>query len=234
VTHSAVSYYFDQACNIFVKSRRAGERLMQNVTRYLRDSLQPTVNAQKSAVDRPGNRKFLGFTVSRDGARIKVADKAIEKLKDPIRELTRRTLGHRLSDIMQELKTALTGWKAYFGIAEVMSASAQIRQRGATAVTMLRMETMGQRGLPRVEETRGQRARSLEHKHKRAWSMAPEQYASLESGAACKNVSSNGAARVGKGQGSMRATMVQGIAEYVTRMSGGVGGRGREASSSPD
>jgi len=108
-------------CNILVKSHRAGERLMQNVTRYLRDSLRLTVNAQKSAVDRPRNRKFLGFTVSRDGARIKVADSAIEKLKAKIRELTRRTRGHRLSDIVQELKTALTGWKAYFGIAEVLS-----------------------------------------------------------------------------------------------------------------
>lgn len=108
-------------CNIFVKSKRAGERLMQNVTRTLRDSLRLTVNAQKSAVDRPGNRKFLGFTVTRGDARIKVAPKAIEKLKNTIRELTRRTRGHRLIDIVQELKTALTGWKAYFGIAEVLS-----------------------------------------------------------------------------------------------------------------
>lgn len=117
--HRFVRYADD--CNIFVKSKRAGERLMGSVTRYLRDSLRLTVNAQKSAVDRPRNRKFLGFTVSRDGARIKVADKAIEKLKAAIRELTRRTRGHRLSDIVQELKTALTGWKAYFGIAEVLS-----------------------------------------------------------------------------------------------------------------
>ena len=108
-------------CNIFVKSKRAGERIMQNVTRYLRDSLRLTVNAQKSAVDRLRNRKFLGFTVARGDARIKVAPKAIEKLKTTIRELTRRTRGHRLIDIVQELKTALTGWKNYFGIAEVLS-----------------------------------------------------------------------------------------------------------------
>ena len=108
-------------CNIFVRSKRAGERIMQNVTRYLCNTLRLTVNANKSAVDRPANRKFLGFTVSKRGARIKVADKAIEKLKDTIRELTRRTRGHRLSDIVQKLKTALTGWKAYFGIAEVLS-----------------------------------------------------------------------------------------------------------------
>ena len=108
-------------CNIFVKSKRAGERIMQNGTRYLCNTLRLTVNANKSAVDRPANRKFLGFTVSKRGSKIKVAYKAIEKLKDTIRELTRRTRGYRLSDIVQELKTALTGWKAYFGIAEVMS-----------------------------------------------------------------------------------------------------------------
>ena len=105
---------------------------------------------------------------------------------------------------------------------------------GATAVTMLCMETMGQRGLPRTQETRGQRARGLEHQQERAWPMAIEQNAGTESGTACKNVSSNGAARTGTGQGSMRRTVVQGTAGYVTRMSGGVGGRGREASSYPD
>ena len=64
--------------------------------------------------------------------------------------------------------------------------------------------------------------------------MAIEQNAGTESGTACKNVSSNGAARVGTGQGSMSETVMQGTAGYVTRMSGGVGGRGREASSYPD
>ena len=108
-------------CNIFVKSKRTGESVMNSVTRYLRDSPRLTVNAQKSAVDRPRNRKFLGFTVSRGDARIKVAPKAIDKLKATIRELTCRTRGRRLSDIVQELKTALTGWKSYFGIAEVLS-----------------------------------------------------------------------------------------------------------------
>jgi len=108
-------------CNIFVKSKRTGERVMTSVTRYLRDSLRLTVNAQKSAVDVPRNRKFLGFTVSRGDARIKVAPKAIDKLKATIRELTCRTRGRRLTEIVQELKTALTGWKSYFGVAEVLS-----------------------------------------------------------------------------------------------------------------
>jgi group II intron reverse transcriptase/maturase len=108
-------------CNIFVKSKRTGQRLMNSVTHYLRDSLRLTVNAQKSAVDAPRNRKFLGFTVSRGDARIKVAPAAIDKLKSTIREVTGRTRGRCLLDIVQELKTALTGWKAYFGIAEVLS-----------------------------------------------------------------------------------------------------------------
>jgi hypothetical protein len=99
---------------------------------------------------------------------------------------------------------------------------------------MLRMETMGQCGLPRAQEARGQCARGLEHKQERAWSVAPEQNASSKSGTASKIVSSHGAARVGKGQGSMRSTQCQGTAGYVTRLSGGVGGGGCEAFSYPD
>lgn len=108
-------------CNIFVKSRTAGERVMKSVTRFLEESLRLKVNTRKSAVDRPAKRSFLGFTVSRAGARLKVADKAIEKLKARVRELTRRTRGHRLADVVAELREALLGWKAYFGFAEVLS-----------------------------------------------------------------------------------------------------------------
>lgn len=108
-------------CNIVVTSRRAGERVMASVTRFLEASLRLTVNTRKSAVDRPWNRKFLGFTVSRNHLRLKVADKAIEKLRRDIRALTRRTRGRRLSDIVTELRVALLGWKAYFGVAEVLS-----------------------------------------------------------------------------------------------------------------
>jgi len=108
-------------CNILVKSRRAGERVMASVTRLVSDSLRLTVNPLKSAVDRPWKRKFLGFTVSRNDKRLKVADKAIDKLKDRVRELTRRTRGNRIEVIAAELRESLLGWKAYFGIAEVLS-----------------------------------------------------------------------------------------------------------------
>lgn len=108
-------------CNIAVKSERAGQRVMRSVTRWIEDSLRLTVNTRKSAVDRPWNRKFLGFTLSRRDKNLKVADAAIDKLKDRVRELSRRTRGQSLSQIVAELRTTLLGWKAYFGITEVLS-----------------------------------------------------------------------------------------------------------------
>jgi RNA-directed DNA polymerase len=108
-------------CNIVVGSKTAGERVMASVKRFIEDSLRLTVNARKSAVDHPWNRTFLGFTVTRNRAKLKVADKAIDKLKVRVRELTRRTRGHRLADIVTELREALLGWRAYFGITEVLS-----------------------------------------------------------------------------------------------------------------
>ena len=74
----------------------------------------------KSALDRPINRKFLGFTVSRNGAKLKLADKALDKLKDRVREPTRRTRGTTFAAVVAEPGETLLGWKAYFGIAEVL------------------------------------------------------------------------------------------------------------------
>ena len=108
-------------CNILVRSQRAGQRVMVSVKRFLSDTLRLTVNPLKSAIDRPAKRKFLGFTVSRKDARLKVADQAINKLKVRVRELTRRTRGRRLSDIVAGLRETLLGWKADFDIAEVLS-----------------------------------------------------------------------------------------------------------------
>lgn len=108
-------------CNILVRSKRAGERVMVSMTRFVSDTLRLTVNPLRSAVDRPMNRKFLGFTASSNGARLKVADKALEKLKDRVRQLTRRTRGNTIGQIVAELRETLLGWKAYFGITEVLS-----------------------------------------------------------------------------------------------------------------
>jgi len=107
--------------NILVRRERAGQRVMASVTRFIEDSLRLTVNARKSAVDRPWNRKFLGFRVRRNGTKLKVAEKALDKHKDRVRELTRRTRGQRWDNVVAELRETLLGWKAYFGIAEVLS-----------------------------------------------------------------------------------------------------------------
>ncbi len=107
---------------VFVKSQEAGERVMKSLQHYIGESLRLKVNAHKSAVDRPWKRTFLGFTFSRKrGYRIKVSDKAIKKLKSTVTMLSRRTRGHSLRQIISELRKSLLGWKAYFGIAEVLS-----------------------------------------------------------------------------------------------------------------
>lgn len=95
--------------------------MLASLLRYIGDSLRLKVNTRKSAVDRPWNRTFLGITFSRKGQRIKVSDKAIQKLKAKVRELSRRTRGHSLLRIVAELKKSLLGWKAYFDISEVLS-----------------------------------------------------------------------------------------------------------------
>lgn len=106
---------------IFVKSREAGERVMNSLQRYLGEPLRLKVNTQKSAVDRPWKRTFLGFTFSKRDARIKVADKSLLKLKSTVRLLSRRTRGQSLVQVTAELRKSLLGWKAYFDIAEVLS-----------------------------------------------------------------------------------------------------------------
>ncbi|UTW03918.1 group II intron reverse transcriptase/maturase [Amphritea atlantica] len=115
------SRYADD-CQIFAGSHRAAERIKISVQRYIEYHLRLKVNEDKSAVDRPWKRSFLGFTVSpRRGNRIKVADKALVKLKQRVRELSRRTRGHQLSHVIADLRKYLLGWKAYFGVAEVQS-----------------------------------------------------------------------------------------------------------------
>lgn len=117
--HHFVRYADD--FQIYVGSQKAGERVLASVQCYIGDSLRLKVNTLKSAVDRPWNRTFLGFTFSRRDQRLKVSDKAIRKLKTTTRGLSRRTRGHSFFTIIAELKKSLLGWKAYFDISEVLS-----------------------------------------------------------------------------------------------------------------
>jgi len=105
-------------CNVYVKSRRAGSRVLSSISRYLEDHLKLTVNEAKSAVDRPWRRQFLGFTFSRQLNR-RISEKAIHRFKEKIRAMTSRTLGRRIEAIVTELGAYLKGWKVYFGFTEV-------------------------------------------------------------------------------------------------------------------
>jgi len=105
-------------CNIYVCSRRAGERVMTSVSRFLAKKLRLTVNEAKSAVARPEERKFLGFSIANDGSERRIAPKALGKFKMQIRDMTRRTRGISLPRMIEELAPYLIGWRGYFGFCQ--------------------------------------------------------------------------------------------------------------------
>jgi RNA-directed DNA polymerase len=106
-------------CNIYVKSKEAGQRVMESTKSYLEKHLKLKVNEGKSKVARPGGRKFLGYTVVHGKVRIRIADKAIDKLKDKVREKLQRGKGKSLKRTIKELKPLLKGWINYFKLTEV-------------------------------------------------------------------------------------------------------------------
>jgi group II intron reverse transcriptase/maturase len=106
-------------CNIYVKSTRAGQRVMQSAKRFLEGRLRLTVNDQKSEVGSPSKLKFLGFSLGKDadGAYIKVHPASVKRLKDKIRRITKRNRGIALGHMFLELRRALVGWINYYGVA---------------------------------------------------------------------------------------------------------------------
>jgi RNA-directed DNA polymerase len=106
-------------CNVYVRSRRAGERVMASITQFITTKLKLKVNEQKSAVARPWERKFLGFsfTANREPKR-RIAPKAVLRFKEKVRELTRRTRGVSIEEMAGELSRYLQGWIGYFGKCE--------------------------------------------------------------------------------------------------------------------
>jgi len=106
-------------CNIYVGSRRAGERVMASLSRFLQEQLKLTVNPKKSAVDRPWKRKFLGFSMTAHRkSRIRVAPQAVERFKGDLREKFRQGRGRNLRAFLESLKPKLRGWASYFSVAE--------------------------------------------------------------------------------------------------------------------
>ncbi len=105
-------------CNIYVRSQRAGERVMASVSRYLSTKLRLQVNASKSAVARPAEREFLGFSLSNDGSERRIAPQAVARFKRRVRDLTKRTRGVSLSQLIEPLAQYLIGWRGYFGFCQ--------------------------------------------------------------------------------------------------------------------
>jgi len=107
-------------CNIYVRSREAGERVMKSVTRFLSERLRLKVNAEKSAVGRPWERKFLGYSMTwHKQPRLKVAPESIRRLKAKVRTIFREGRGRSLSQVIKDLNQVLRGWMQYFRLAEV-------------------------------------------------------------------------------------------------------------------
>lgn len=111
-------------CNTYVKTERAGKRVMEATVRYLTEQLKLKVNQQKSAVANPWNRKFLGFTFTqgKEPNRIAVHESRVKRLKDKIRDITKKMRGSKVTESIRKRIMPITrGWANYFGLAEARS-----------------------------------------------------------------------------------------------------------------
>jgi RNA-directed DNA polymerase len=123
--HRFVRYADD--CNIYVRSERAGQRVMSNVTRFLERRLKLKVNAEKSAVAQPQQRKFLGFSFTRDERpRRKLARQTVERFRREVGKRTRASRGRSVEQIVRDLADYLRGGRAYFGFGETRTELAKL------------------------------------------------------------------------------------------------------------
>jgi len=114
-------------CNIYVKSQKAGERVMESVTRFLEKRLRLKVNREKSAVGRPWARKFLGYSMTwHKKPKLKIAPASVQRLKSRIQELLRKGRGQAVRRVIMDLQPLLTGWIQYFKLAEIKSTFEQL------------------------------------------------------------------------------------------------------------
>jgi len=114
--HLFVRYADD--CNIYVKSKRAGERVLSSITNFIESKLKLRVNESKSGVRRCSQVKFLGYTILPDGNK-RIADKSIERFKKKVKSITKRNRGVKFSQVIEDLNAACRGWATYFRKAEV-------------------------------------------------------------------------------------------------------------------
>jgi hypothetical protein len=131
-SHRFVRYADD--CNIYVRNEQAGQRTMESITQFITQKLKLKVNETKSAVARPQQRKFLGFSFT-TGPEVKrrIAPKALDRFKQRIREITGRAKGVSMETTMAELAPYMRGWRSYFGFCEtpgvLVSLTSWVRRR---------------------------------------------------------------------------------------------------------
>ena len=133
--------------NIYVRSRRAGERVMASVSRFLTNRLRLKVKA-KSAVARPEERKFLGFSISNDGSKRRIAPKALDTFKGRVRDMTRRTRGFSLQQSIKELKPYIVGWRGYFGFCQTPRSPHEPRSVDPSKIAFVSLAAMANQAKP--------------------------------------------------------------------------------------
>ena len=107
-------------CNTYVRTRRSAQRVMESITRFLEQKLKLVVNKQKSAVDRPWKRTFLGYGMTHHRTpKLKTGEKAVERIKSKLKELIRKGRGRNLKKVIEEAMPILRGWYNYFKLSEV-------------------------------------------------------------------------------------------------------------------
>ena len=118
--HKFVRYADD--CNIYVKSERAGHRVLESITKYINKKLKLRINQEKTAIDKVHRRNFLGFSFTAGKEHKKrIAPKSIKRFRGKVREITKRKRGKNLKTIIHELSIFLRGWLGYFGHCETPS-----------------------------------------------------------------------------------------------------------------
>ncbi|AIE58888.1 recombinase for Bh,Int [Bacillus methanolicus MGA3] len=118
--HKFVRYADD--CNIYVKTKKAGIRVMNSITNFIEKELKLKVNKEKSAVDRPWKRKFLGFSFTPNKTpKIRMAKESVKRFKNKIREITSRSKPYRMEERIEKLNMYLMGWCGYFALADTPS-----------------------------------------------------------------------------------------------------------------
>ncbi|MGH7676098.1 MAG: group II intron reverse transcriptase/maturase, partial [Gemmatimonadales bacterium] len=123
--HRFVRYADD--CNVYVRSEAAGQRVLASLERFLQKRLRLKVNRDKSAVERPWKRKFLGYSVTANHEpKLRIAGQSVKRLRAKLRPVFRRGRGRNLASTVEELGPILRGWVAYFRMAEVKASFVEL------------------------------------------------------------------------------------------------------------